>query len=106
MPHRQQGSGPDPDREGLLGRLLPRTGSEPLTARSALRLRLILSVLFTPLFILGAVVFWVWSSNAGPQDVPTGDSLRLLAWISTGLAVFAAIDLLIVLWRLSRARRA
>lgn len=106
MPHHEPGDKPDPDREGLLGRILPRTGSEPLTARSALRLRLILSVLFTPLFIAGAILFWTWSGNAGPDDVPTADSLRMLAWLSTALAVFAVIDLLVVLWRLSRARRA
>ncbi|GAB3667753.1 DUF6343 family protein [Streptomyces sparsus] len=97
---------PDPDREGILGRLLPRTGSEPITARSALRMRLILALVFTPLFVAGAVLFWAWSGNADPQDTPTPDSLRTLAWISTGLAVFAVIDLLVVLRRISRARRA
>ncbi|MBB1252934.1 DUF6343 family protein [Streptomyces alkaliterrae] len=98
--------GPDPDREGILGRLLPRTGTEPLTARSALRLRLILSVLFAPLFVAGAVLFWIWSGRAGPQDVPSADSLRVLAWISTALAVFAVLDLLVVLRRISHARQA
>lgn len=95
---------PGPDREGLLGRLLPRTGTEPVTARSALRLRLVLSLLFTPLFLGGAVLFWVWSGRAGPEDVPSADSLRTLAWISTALAVFALLDLLVVVWRTRRAR--
>lgn len=106
MADRHSGAGPDPDREGLLGRILPRTGTEPLTARSALRLRLILSVVFTPLFIAGAVLFWVWSGRATPDDVPSADSLRTLAWLSTALAVFAVVDLAVVLWRISRARRA
>ncbi|UGY94555.1 DUF6343 family protein [Streptomyces gobiensis] len=97
---------PDPDREGILGRILPRTGTEPITARSHLRVRLVLALLFTPLFIVGAVLFWSWSVAAGPQDIPSDDSLRTLAWISTGLAVFAVVDLLIVLRRIARARRA
>lgn len=105
MADRRRGE-PDPDREGILGRLLPRTGTEPLTARSALRLRLVLSLLFTPLFLAGAVLFWVWSGRATPEDVPSADSLRTLAWISTALAVFAVIDLLVVAWRIRRARRA
>lgn len=97
---------PDPDREGILGRLLPRTGTEPVRARSALRTRLVLALLFTPLFIAGAVLFWVWSVSAGPRDIPSDGSLRTLAWISTGLAVFALVDLLVVLRRIIRARRA
>ncbi|MDK1471990.1 DUF6343 family protein [Streptomyces sp. 549] len=97
---------PDPDREGILGRLLPRTGTEPVTARSPLRIRLILALMFTPLFVAGALLFWMWSGQAGPGDTPHPDSLRTLAWISTALAVFALVDLFVVLRRISRARRA
>lgn len=93
---------PEQDRSGLLGRILPRTGTEPVTARSPLRLRLLLALCFTPLFAAGAVLFWTWSGSATASETPAPDSLRTLAWICTGLAVFALVDLLIVLRRLRR----
>ncbi|MGD9483267.1 hypothetical protein WDH52_08375 [Streptomyces sp. TRM70308] len=105
MQDREPGRDPEAEREGLLGRVSPRTGTEPARARSALRLRWLLGLLFTPLFIAGAVLFWAWSTAADPTDVPTDSSLRVLALISTFLAVFALADLLIVQRRLYRARR-
>ncbi|MBW1601998.1 hypothetical protein JJV70_07700 [Streptomyces sp. JJ66] len=89
----------------MLGRVSPRTGREPARAHSALRLRWLLSLLFTPLFIAGAVLFWAWSAASGPMDVPTDTSLRVLAGIFTFLAVFAFADLLVVQGRLHRARQ-
>ncbi|MEE1927029.1 DUF6343 family protein [Streptomyces sp. TRM 70351] len=106
MQDRQPGDDRDPEREGLLGRIRPSTGTEPVTARSPLRLRLLLALLFTPLFIAGAVLFWAWASTSGPQDAPTAGSLRTLAWISTVLAVLALVDLVIVQRRIRRGRRA
>ncbi|WP_341845868.1 hypothetical protein [Streptomyces incarnatus] len=42
---------PDPrSRSGAFGHRLPRTGTEPATARSAPRLRRLLSAVFLPLF--------------------------------------------------------
>ncbi|WP_431783660.1 DUF6343 family protein [Streptomyces chumphonensis] len=96
---------PDPEREGLLGRVSPRTGTEPLRARSPLRLRLLLGLLFTPLFIAGALLFWSWSAASGPQDVPTDASLRTVAVVFSLLALFSLVDLLIVQRRVRRARR-
>lgn len=81
-----------------------RTGTEPITARSALRLRLLLSVLFLPLFVAGTALFWYWATQSGPADVPSGQSLRTLTVICGALAVFAAVDLCVVLMRRRRAR--
>ncbi|MCF6525365.1 DUF6343 family protein [Streptomyces sp. JJ36] len=92
-------------RSGLFGRRWERTGSEPLTARSALRLRLLLATLFIPLFVAGTLLFWYWSEQAGPEDVPGAGSLRTLMAICAGLALFAVIDLVAVVLRRRRERR-
>ncbi|WP_257579365.1 hypothetical protein [Streptomyces sp. JJ38] len=94
----------DPEREGLLSHVSPRSGTEPVRARSAVRLRLLLGLLFTPLFIAGAVLFWAWAAASGPHDVPTDGSLRVIAVLFTALAVFSLLDLLVVQRRLLRAR--
>ncbi|MCT2591676.1 DUF6343 family protein [Streptomyces sp. N2-109] len=109
MPHRKQKSppsaprGPVPrSRSGVIGRRWERTGTEPVTARSALRVRYILSLIFVPLFVAGAVVFWYWMSQSGPSDAPSEGSLRLLALVCSALALFALADLAVVLRRRRR----
>ncbi|MTE21791.1 hypothetical protein F0L17_22270 [Streptomyces sp. TRM43335] len=84
-----------------------RTGTEPVTARSALGLRLLLSVLYTPVFLAATVFFAVWASRAEPDEAPGPDSLRTVAWICAALAVLGLIDLVVVLLRRrgERARR-
>ncbi|MDT0266227.1 hypothetical protein RM844_07955 [Streptomyces sp. DSM 44915] len=82
-----------------------RTGTEPITALSALRLRLLLSAVFTPLFIAGAVVFGVWWGRARPGDAVSPDALRVVTLICVVCAVFALVDLLVVLRRRQRAAR-
>ncbi|WP_258053812.1 DUF6343 family protein, partial [Streptomyces sp. Ru72] len=44
-------------RSGFIGRRHERTGTEPVTARSALGLRLLLAICYTPLFIAATVLF-------------------------------------------------
>ncbi|MEV5339651.1 DUF6343 family protein, partial [Streptomyces sp. NPDC052676] len=43
-----------------------RTGTEPVTARSPLRLRLLLSAAFLPLFAAAAVLLGLWAAASGP----------------------------------------
>lgn len=84
---------------------LERTGTEPITARSPLGIRLLLSGLFLPLFLAATVGFGYWTSQAGPRDVPGEGSLRTLTVIFAVLTLFALVDLVIVLRRRARARR-
>jgi len=82
-----------------------RAGTEPVTARSALGLRLLLSIVYIPVFLAGTVFFAVWASRAGPQDVPSADSLRAIAWICAALTLLGLVDLGVVLARRRRERR-
>ncbi|WP_258016174.1 DUF6343 family protein [Streptomyces sp. AJS327] len=98
--HRASGA-----RRGPLRWLPERTGTEPVTALSALRLRLLLSVVFVPLFLAGTVLFWYAMTQAGPRDVPSHDSWRTLMWIGAGITVLAVADLVIVVRRRATERR-
>ena len=79
-----------------------RNGSEPVTARSPLRLRLLLSAIFTPVFLAGAGLLWFWTVQSGPDSVPTEGSLRVLALACTVIAALALVDLLVVATRIRR----
>ncbi|RAJ68998.1 hypothetical protein K378_01887 [Streptomyces sp. Amel2xB2] len=83
-------------------RYWPRTGTEPITARSALGLRLVLALLFTPVFLAGTALFWFWATQSGAGAVPTADSLYTLTAICGGLSLFALTDLIVVVRRRSR----
>ena len=83
-------------------RYWPRTGTEPVTARSALGVRLLLAVLFTPLFLAATGLFWYWTTQTGAGEVPSAGSLRTLTLICAGLSLFALTDLIVVLRRRSR----
>ncbi|MFG2317173.1 DUF6343 family protein [Streptomyces tendae] len=80
--------------------------SEPLHARSALRLRLLLSALFVPLFLAGTVFFGVWAADTGAGDSPGRGTLVVIAVVCGALALLAAADLLVVIRRLRSARGA
>ncbi|WP_062214300.1 DUF6343 family protein [Streptomyces sp. NBRC 109706] len=81
-----------------------RTGTEPTTALSALRLRLLLSAIFTPLFLAGTVVFGIWWSRSEQGDAVGPDALRVITLICAFAAAFAVVDLLVVLRRRRQAR--
>jgi hypothetical protein len=85
-----------------MGRRFARSGTEPVTARSPLGLRLLLSVIFTPLFIAAAVLFRLWSASSGPQDSPSSGELGAIAWVCAVLALLALLDLVVVLRRRGR----
>jgi heme/copper-type cytochrome/quinol oxidase subunit 2 len=82
-----------------------RTGTEPLTAYSDLRLRLVLSVIFAPLFVAGTVAFAVWAAAAGPDDSPSSAELAWLAVACGVIAVVALVDLVVVVRRIRAAGR-
>ncbi|MFI2432644.1 DUF6343 family protein [Streptomyces sp. NPDC018693] len=92
------------ERAGLIGRYFPRTGTEPLTARSALGLRLLLALLFLPVFTAGAIGFALWSAASGPGDSPSSGVLTGLATLCAILAVLTALDLWVISRRLRRER--
>ncbi|GAA2457633.1 DUF6343 family protein [Streptomyces glaucus] len=93
-------------RSGLVGRRWPRTGDEPSTAQSPLRLRLLLAAVFLPFFTAAAVFFGVWAAGSGPGDSPDRGALVVLAVVCAALALTAAADLLVVTRRLRRERGA
>jgi hypothetical protein len=76
-----------------------RSGTEPATARSDLKLRFLLSVLFTPFFVLATVGFAVWAAHAKPSDTPSEGALTVFAVACGLLTVFALIDLWVVIRR-------
>ena len=94
----------EPGTQGPRPGPVERSGTEPLTARSDLRLRLALSLLFTPLFALGTGLLWYWTVRAGPDNVPTSDTLLLLTVLCGALTAFAVADLLVIRMRMRRQR--
>ncbi|MGW0732372.1 DUF6343 family protein [Streptomyces sp. NPDC002851] len=91
-------------RSGFIGRRSERTGTEPVKAQSALGLRLLLSVCFTPLFIAAAALFALWSTRTGQGSSPTPSELASLAGVCAALAVLSAVDLAVVVRRRWRER--
>ncbi|MFV0132405.1 DUF6343 family protein [Streptomyces sp. HMX87] len=91
-------------RSGAFGRRHPRTGTEPATARSALRLRLVLSAVFLPLFVAGAAFFGVWAGAWDPGDSPGRGVLVALGAVCAALALLAVADLMTITSRLRRER--
>ncbi|WP_399893276.1 DUF6343 family protein [Streptomyces sp. BBFR51] len=91
-------------RSGAVGRRSPRTGTEPVRAQSALRMRLLLSAVFLPVFVAGAVFFGFWAAGTGSGESPGRGMLVVVAVVCAALALLAAADLLVVVRRL-RAER-
>ena len=82
-----------------------RTGTEPLTAHSDLPLRRVLSRIFAPLFILGAIAFAFLASRTPPGGTaPNRDIYVFFAALCAGFAVIALIDLIIVARRIGTRR--
>lgn len=82
-----------------------RTGTEPVTARSPLRLRLILAAGALAVFIAAAVRLAMGAYSAGPRDSPSPIVLVVLAAVCGVLALVALLDLAVILRRLRRARK-
>nr|WP_256361633.1 DUF6343 family protein [Streptomyces sp. TRM70350] len=92
------------ERSGMIGRRFPRTGTEPSTARSALRLRMLLTAVFLPVFVAATALFAVWAANSSPGDTPGPALLTGLAVACGVLAVIAAVDGVVVRSRMRRER--
>ena len=80
----------------------PRTGTEPVTAYSDLRLRLLLSGIFLPLFLILTVLLAVWWAATDSGDAPSSAELGVLTIACALLSLVAAVDLLVVLRRRRR----
>jgi hypothetical protein len=105
-PHHGRTAAPEPrSRSGAFGHRLPRTGTEPVTARSALRLRQLLSAVFLPLFTAATAGFAVWAAHQRPGDSPGSAPLTTLAAVCGVLALAAALDLAVLTGRRRRERR-
>ncbi|MFF1869202.1 DUF6343 family protein [Kitasatospora herbaricolor] len=76
-----------------------RSGSEPATARSDLKLRLLLSLTFTPFFAACTAGFAVLAARAAPDGAPSRGTLIGFAVACAVLTVVALVDLLVVLHR-------
>ncbi|MFD8702617.1 DUF6343 family protein [Kitasatospora sp. NPDC059648] len=76
-----------------------RSGTEPATARSDLKLRYLLALTFTPLFALGTVGFALWAASSPVNGAPSRGTLTGFA-IALGLiTLFAVVDLVVVIRR-------
>jgi hypothetical protein len=93
-------------RSGVIGRRFPRTGTEPWTAQSPLRLRRLLSAVFLPLFAAATALFGVWAARSDAGDSPGRGALVTLAVVCALLAVAAAAEPVVVARRLRRERGA
>ncbi|WP_078947570.1 DUF6343 family protein [Streptomyces griseus] len=93
-------------RSGFIGRRFERTGTEPVTARSSLGLRLLLAICYTPLFIAASALFAVWSSQSTPGSSPTSSQLAALSGVCGALALISAVDLVVILRRRRSERSA
>ncbi|WP_432137778.1 MULTISPECIES: DUF6343 family protein [unclassified Streptomyces] len=82
----------------------PRTGTEPITARSALGLRLLLASVFFPVFTAAAVGFGFWSAASDAGDSPSSGVLTGVTVVCAVLALLTAVDLLVITRRLRRER--
>ncbi|MFJ5231983.1 DUF6343 family protein [Kitasatospora sp. NPDC088391] len=76
-----------------------RSGTEPATARTDLKLRFLLSVLFLPFFALCTAGFALWAALAAPGDVPGAGTLTVFAVACGVLTLVAAVDLWVVVRR-------
>ncbi|MFJ7909400.1 DUF6343 family protein [Kitasatospora sp. NPDC096204] len=76
-----------------------RSGTEPVTARSDLKLRYLLSLTFTPLFALATVGFALWAAASPASGVPSRGTLIGFAVACGLLTLFAVVDLVVVIRR-------
>ncbi|MCK1815709.1 DUF6343 family protein [Streptomyces sp. XM4011] len=73
-----------------------RTGTEPITAKSDLPLRRLLSLIFLPLFAAGTVLLAIWAANSDSGSSPGRAPLLTLAIVCGVLTVVAFLDLLVI----------
>ncbi|MFF2042144.1 DUF6343 family protein [Kitasatospora sp. NPDC058170] len=76
-----------------------RSGTEPTTARSDLKLRYLLSLTFTPLFAIATAAFAIWAAAAPENGAPSRGTLTGFAVACGILTLFAVVDLAVVIRR-------
>ncbi|MFG3310158.1 DUF6343 family protein [Streptomyces wuyuanensis] len=86
-------------RSGTLGRHFERTGTEPVTAQSALRLRSILAFAAFAFFGVATAALAVWAGRASPGTSPDATELTALAIACGVLCLIAALNLFYLLHR-------
>lgn len=79
-----------------------RRGTEPVNARSALRIRRILASAALLLFVVAAVALALGAAAADPGDTPSRTELAVLAGVCALVAATAGIDLLVLRRRRGR----
>lgn len=99
FPHASQGPGRTTPE--LRPQRAVRRGTEPVTARSDLELRRLLSRVFLVLFVAGTAVFAVLAALAGPGPAPNQGTYAFFAALCAGFAGLAALDLLVIRRRLA-----
>jgi hypothetical protein len=78
---------------------LDRSGTEAVNARSAVGLRLVLSVCYTPVFLAAAALLALWSVLSGPGSSPSGLVLAVLSGCCAALAAVAGADAAVLIHR-------
>lgn len=73
-----------------------RSGTEPVRARSARNLRLVLSLVYAPVFLIAAGLLAWWAADSGPDGRAV---LALIAGVCALLFVIAAADAAVLLLR-------
>ncbi|GGX90527.1 DUF6343 family protein [Streptomyces minutiscleroticus] len=84
-------------------RLRDRSGSEHVTARSALGLRLLLSAVFAPLFLAACGLLAWWSAGSDADSAPSDTVTAVLSAVCGVLFLVAVADLAVLVRRRSRA---
>ncbi|WP_328315910.1 hypothetical protein [Streptomyces sp. NBC_00388] len=99
-----RGGGPVPHPHSVFpGHRRTRTGTEPLTAHSALGARLVLSAVALPLFAAGAALLALWAVSTGPAGSPDTAVLVVLAGVCALFTAVSAVDIAVI--RRRRAER-
>ncbi|WP_240134574.1 hypothetical protein [Streptomyces sp. MUM 178J] len=88
----------------MFGRGRSHIGAEPMTARNPLRVRLLLAMVYIPVFAAGAVLFGVWGLWSQAGDSPDPGVLMALSFICAVLALLALGEAVGIHHRRERAR--
>ena len=78
---------------------LDRSATEPANARSAVGLRLLLSVCYAPVFLAAAALLALWSVLSAPGSSPGSVVLAVLSGVCAALAAVAAADAAVLMHR-------
>ncbi|GAA1095886.1 MULTISPECIES: hypothetical protein [Kitasatospora] len=78
-----------------------RRGTEPVTARTDLELRRLLSRVFLGFFAVGTVAFAVLAGTAGTGVAPNRTTFAVFALLCLAFAGIAALDLMVIRRRMA-----